>query len=732
MRIVSLLFSLAFFCASAFGSVTVTVNGSNHTIPQTNEKGWGTNVTAWIQAISQYTLQPSGGTFTLTAEVDTGATYGFKVPYIKGQTATPATAGVVRLAKTDVIDWRNNGGGGNLPLGINGSDQLTFNSVAIPTATTGSFQDSTFNIYDDGDNTKKIAFQASGITAGNTRTVTVPDSNVDLGHIVNANIDAAAAIAYSKLNLGTSIVNADINGSAAIVDTKLATISTASKVSNSATTAASANTASAIVARDGSGNFIAGTITAALTGTASGNTTYSANNHGVVLSGAANAMTVIAPDSSATKVLKSGGSSADPTWLAYDNANTVSTLVFRDGSGNFTAGTVTAALTGTASGNLTYSANSHGVLLSGAANTVTVIAPDASLTKVLTSNGASADPSWQAVPATPGTGVFAYNYLINSGFDYWQMGTSATVTATGGGTPTATYLYQADQWYVNNILGGGSVEGIITYSQLAAVTNGSGFGAKVLITTAPTGTGIQNGAELWQTLSNKASKSLYGQSASFTVLVKAFGNVNQIGCQFYYASSEAKATVAIGSEQTATVNTSTFSACTISNQALGTSQTLAGTIGVRIRPTGVSSGNLYDLNNGYVVEQAMLNIGATAGTFARQFQDPVAELSAAQYFYEKSYDLTDAPGTSTGNSSMRTIASGTNLEWTIIPKSIKRVTGTVTTYSTTGASGKIRGLTGAVDVSTSISTQGTRSATVNATVADQQVYGMHWTWNAQL
>jgi hypothetical protein len=68
-----------------------------------------------------------------------------------------------------------------------------------------------------------------------------------------------------------AIVNADINASAAIVDTKLATIATAGKVSNSATTAASANTASTIVARDGSGNFTAGTITAALTGAASSN-----------------------------------------------------------------------------------------------------------------------------------------------------------------------------------------------------------------------------------------------------------------------------------------------------------------------------------------------------------------------------------------------------------------------------------------------------------------------------
>ena len=73
----------------------------------------------------------------------------------------------------------------------------------------------------------------------------------------------------SGMILDGTIVNADINASAAIADTKLATISTASKVSNSATTATSANTASAIVARDASGNFTAGTITANLTGTAS-------------------------------------------------------------------------------------------------------------------------------------------------------------------------------------------------------------------------------------------------------------------------------------------------------------------------------------------------------------------------------------------------------------------------------------------------------------------------------
>ena len=75
----------------------------------------------------------------------------------------------------------------------------------------------------------------------------------------------------STMILDGTILNADINASAAIVDTKLATIATGGKVSNSDTTATDANTASAIVARDASGNFSAGTITAALTGAASSN-----------------------------------------------------------------------------------------------------------------------------------------------------------------------------------------------------------------------------------------------------------------------------------------------------------------------------------------------------------------------------------------------------------------------------------------------------------------------------
>ena len=73
-----------------------------------------------------------------------------------------------------------------------------------------------------------------------------------------------------------SVTDAKVSATAAIADTKLATISTSGKVSNSATTATNANTANAIVARDESGNFSAGTITANLTGNATTATTAAA------------------------------------------------------------------------------------------------------------------------------------------------------------------------------------------------------------------------------------------------------------------------------------------------------------------------------------------------------------------------------------------------------------------------------------------------------------------------
>ena len=134
------------------------------------------------------------------------------------------------------------------------------------------------------------------------------------------------------------IVNADIAAGAAIVDTKLATIATAGKVSNSATTAASANTASAIVARDASGNFTAGTITAALTGAASANVLKAGDTMTGVL--AVTAGTAALPGIAVSGDPNTGIYSPGADQLAISTGGTVKATV--DSSGRLLVGTATA------------------------------------------------------------------------------------------------------------------------------------------------------------------------------------------------------------------------------------------------------------------------------------------------------------------------------------------------------------------------------------------------------
>jgi len=275
-----------------------------------------------------------------------------------------------------------------------------------------------------------VVGNVTGAVTGNADTATTlaTGRNFSITGDVTAgavSFDGSGNVALSAAIASGVIVNDDINASAAIVDTKLATISTAGKVSNSATTATNANTNSAIVARDGSGNFSAGTITASLSGNAtsadsataaayavqSGYTTGNAatataletardiggvsfdgtgniNLPGVNTAGnqntSGNAATADSATNAGTAVYAgyAGGVTANSVTLGTDttgnyvqqgatsgngisgsvnseggtftvtsnatNANTASTIVFRDGSGNFSAGTITASLSGNA------------------------------------------------------------------------------------------------------------------------------------------------------------------------------------------------------------------------------------------------------------------------------------------------------------------------------------------------------------------------------------------------
>lgn len=112
-------------------SIGIVFNGSPYTIPVTGEERWGDNVTNYLVAIASGCLQKTGGLFTLTGEVDFGASFGLKSVSYKSAAAIISSAGVLRLANTESIGWRNFANTGNLLLGVNTSNQLTFNGAII-------------------------------------------------------------------------------------------------------------------------------------------------------------------------------------------------------------------------------------------------------------------------------------------------------------------------------------------------------------------------------------------------------------------------------------------------------------------------------------------------------------------------------------------------------------------------------------------------------------------------
>lgn len=133
-------------------SLPLEVNGTDYNYPETGDTNWGSQATLWASAVTVGMLQRAGGAFTLTAEVDFGATYGMLAAYYKSKGTNLSLTGAVRLARTDTIGFRNQANSADLALGVSASNVLQFNGEDI------------------------IA-----------------------GSIVNADIDAAAAIAFSKM-----------------------------------------------------------------------------------------------------------------------------------------------------------------------------------------------------------------------------------------------------------------------------------------------------------------------------------------------------------------------------------------------------------------------------------------------------------------------------------------------------------------------------------------------------
>lgn len=218
----------------------------------------------------------------------------------------------------------------------NGSSGTSFNIV-------GSANTITFNI------------PAASVTANGT--VTTGTQSFNGAKTFTTSITTLGPIT-SSLGSGAPLVIASTDPVANLTlaaDTQLPTISTAGKVSNSATTATTSNTANTIVLRDGSGNYTA-TLAGNVTGTvavANGGTnitTYTLGN--ILYCSATNVLAKLTGNITTTRQFLSqtgtGAASAAPIWTALADTDIPSL-----NASKITTGTLTVARGGTGVGTLT-------------------------------------------------------------------------------------------------------------------------------------------------------------------------------------------------------------------------------------------------------------------------------------------------------------------------------------------------------------------------------------------
>lgn len=168
-------------------SLNVTFNGAMYIIPETGEVGWGGNTTSYLVAIAAGALQKTGGSFTLSSELDFGASFGIMSLYYKSRNSNVATSGILRLNNnSDSVSWRNFANSGNLPLTVDASDRLSYNGSPVLTGTGPSAYVSSIT----GTANQVIASSPTGAV-----TLSLPQS-----------INSTAAVQFGTLALGSAIV----------------------------------------------------------------------------------------------------------------------------------------------------------------------------------------------------------------------------------------------------------------------------------------------------------------------------------------------------------------------------------------------------------------------------------------------------------------------------------------------------------------------------------------------
>lgn len=308
----------------------------------------------------------------------------------------------------------------------------------------------------------------------------------------------------------------------------------------------------------------------------------------------------------------------------------------------------------------------------------------------------------------------------NGGLEVWQVGTSIAVAAS-------TTAYTADRWALKTGANQASV-----VDQVAGIATGSRWAARIRRNSGQTGTGTMS---FEYALDTDEVARLQGQVVTLSMTLKAGANWSPasgnltVELRTGTGSAALRASGAYTGDaapiSTAQAITTTATRYAFTSSALGASITQAS-IYLTWTPAGTAGAA-----DDFTIDDVQLEVASAATAFDRQDFD--VELLRCQRFWEQSYNLGTAPGTSTTTGAVATNAnSTTGADWWGYRFAVrKRAAPTVTLYSSTGASGKVRDITTPQDIAASAVSIGEAGFSVNLTPAIA-FYKWHYTADARL
>ena len=272
-------------------ATNITVNGTVYSVPAAGETGWASSVSTYLIAVGSAFLSKSGGSFTLTASANFGATYGLISKYFTSYSSNPSTTGVIRLANNEGIGFRNAANGADLILKVNASNVLEYNGNPITALALGT------------------ADYVLRMNAGGTAT--------EYAKLVDANIASGAAIAVNKL--------------AALTASKAMATDASGFASSATTTLTELNLLSGVTTPTGTGALVLANSPTLITPTVGAATATSINK-----------VAITAPATSATLTLADGKTLTISNTLTFTGTDSSSVAFGTGGTVAYTANKLSA------------------------------------------------------------------------------------------------------------------------------------------------------------------------------------------------------------------------------------------------------------------------------------------------------------------------------------------------------------------------------------------------------